>query len=120
MFCGSIEHGRIITAFQRHVPGVYVRDYRDRGGFITICRNYRDIRWGGQTTTSQVYRQAPAITLCNLPRGNVTKRSIFAGLKLHRPGWLQEFERAGRHLSDYQKRRITKELRVGEVFKGIV
>ena len=120
MYHGSIPHDRIIAAFQKHVPGAYVRDYRDRGGFITICRDYRDIYWNDQTTTRNVYRQVPAKTLCNLPRGNVTAASLFEGVKLHRPGWRVEFKRARHHLSDNQMRRITKELGVGEIFYGII
>ena len=119
MYMGSIEHGRIIRAFELHVPGVYVRDYRASGGFITICRNYRSIKWGGQTTTAKVEKQVPAITLCSLPRGNVTAMSRFYGLKLDRPGWRQELRRASRHLSHTQKRAITRELGVGEVFYGV-
>lgn len=120
MYQGSIETGTIINAFQRHVPGCYVRDYRGNGGFIVIARYYRDIPWTDQTTTRKVERQVPAITLVNLPRGNVTAASMFSGLKLHRPGWRVEFRKAMRHLTDNQMRRITKELRVGEVFPGIM
>ena len=109
----------IPAAFRRHVPGCYVRDYRSNGGFITICRDYRTIKWGGQTTTTKVEKEIPAITLCNLPRGNVTAMSRFVGFKLDRPGWRQELRRASRHLSDAQKRAITRELGVGEVFYGV-
>ena len=119
MYDGSIYHGDIISAFQRHVPGCYVRDYRDNGGFIVIARDYKTISWGDQTTTSKVEKQVPATTLCNLPRGAVTAASQFKGLKLHRPGWRVEFRRARTHLSDAQMRHITKTLRVGEVFYGI-
>src|SRR3990167_1768250 len=119
MYMGSLEHGRIIAAFQRHVPDVYVRDYRGGGGFITICRNYRTIKWADQMATSKVEKMIPAITLCNLPRGNVTAMSRFVGLKLDRPGWRQEFRRAARYLSYAQKRAITRDFRVGEVFYGV-
>lgn len=120
MYTGPIQHDRIIEAFRRHVPGCYVRDYRDRGGFITICRQYRDIAWSEQMSTTKVYKQVPAITLVNLPRGNVTPATHYKGLALQRTGWRLEFRKAMRHLSDLQMRRITKELRVGEVFPGIV
>ena len=119
MYNGSLETSRIISAFQRHVPGSYVRDYRDKGGFIVIARNYKTIKWGGQTTTTKVERQVPAITLVNLPRGFITAATRYKGLKLDRPGWRTEFRRAARHLSDSQMRRITRELRAGEVFWGI-
>ena len=119
MFYGSIPHDRIIEAFRRHVPGCYVRDYRDKGGYITVCRNYKDLPWNDQTTTRKVYRQVPAKTLLNLPRGNVTSATRYRGLALDRPGWRQEFRRAAGHLSDKQKRDITKTLRVGEIFQGI-
>ena len=120
MYHGSLESGRIIAAFQRNVAGCYVRDYRSNGGYITICRQYRDIKWNDQTTTRKVERQVPAITLCNLPRGNVTAASRFKGLALDRPGWRLEFRRAMRHLSEAQMRRITSELHAGEIFPGIV
>ena len=118
MYYGSISHDRIISAFERNVPGCYVRDYRDRGGFIVICRNYRDIKWGEQMSTTKVYRQVPAVTLVNLPRGNVTSATHYRGLGLERPGWRIEFRRAARHLSENQKRAITRDLGVGEVFPG--
>ena len=119
MYAGTIDHGKIIGAFQRHVPGCYVRDYRDNGGFITICRDYKTIRWGDQLSTARVEKSVPAVTLCNLPRGQVTAASQFVGLKLHRPGWRVEFRRASKHLTDVQKRAITRELRCGEVFRGV-
>ena len=118
MHCGSLYHGDIITAFMRNVPGVYVRDYRDSGGYIVICRNYRDILWNDQTTTRKVERSVPAVTLFNLPRGYMTKRTLYAGLRLHRPGWKQEFRRAAQHLTDTQRRRIVRDLRAN-VFEGV-
>jgi len=119
VYYGSLEHSRIIEAFTRTVPGSYVRDYRDRGGYIVICRDYRDIPWNDQTTTRRVYKRVPAVTLVNLPRGNVTSATIYSGLRLTRPGWRQEFRKSMRHLSDDQMRKITKMLGVGEVFPGI-
>lgn len=120
MYYGSIETGKIIEAFRRFVPGTYVRDYRDSGGFITLCRNYKDLQWNDQTTTRKVYRQVPAVTLCNLPRGYVTSATLYRGLALERTGWRIEFRRAMRHLSEVQQRAITEFLAVGEVFPGIV
>lgn len=120
MYYGSIAHDRIIDAFQRNVPGCYVRDYRENGGYITICKNYRDVPWRDQLTTQRTYRQVPAVTLVSLPRGYVTSATHFAGLSLVRPGWRLEFRKAMRHLSHMQKRAITKALGVGEVFPGVV
>lgn len=119
MYNGSLEHGRIIEAFRRNVPGCYVRDYRDNNGYIVICRNYRDIKWNDQTTTRKVERQVPAVTLVNLPAGSVTAPTRYVGVRLSRPGWRQEFRRAMRHLSEVQMRGITSFLGVGEVFPGI-
>jgi len=119
MYYGSIPHDRIIEAFRRHVPGCYVRDYRDNNGFITVCRNYRDLKWNDQTTTRQVYRQVPAVTLVNLPRGNVTAATHYRQFRLERPGWRVEFRRAAEHLSDTQMRKITKFIGAGEIFPGI-
>lgn len=115
----SIPHDRIIAAFQRHVPGCYIRDYRDSGGFITICRQYRDIPWTDQMTTRKVYRQIPNITLASIPKGNVTAATLYRGLRLERPGWRIEFRKAAEHLSDSQKQKITRDLKAGEVFPGI-
>ena len=120
MYQGSFEHGRIIDAFTRAVPGSYVRDYRANGGYITVCRDYMDIPWRDQLTTRQVYRQVPKVTLVNLPRGNVTAATLFKGLRLSRPGWRREFRKAMQHLSDAQMRRITKALGAGEVFPGVI
>lgn len=119
MYGGSIEHSRIIEVFTRNVPGSYVRDYRDSGGYIVIARDYKDLAWKDQTTTRKVYRQAPAVTLVNIPRGNVTAATRYVGLSLDRPGWREQFRKSMRHLSDVQMRKITKALGVGEVFPGI-
>ena len=120
MYDGSISHDDIIRAFTRAVPGAYVRDYRDNGGYITVCRDYRNIPWRDQTTTRRVERQVPAVTLVSLPRGNVTAASKYAGVRLVRPGWRLEFRKAMRCLSEFQMRRITKDLRLREVFPGVV
>jgi len=120
MYYGAIAHDRIIAAFQRHVPGCYVRDYREQGGYITICRNYKDVPWRDQTTTRQVYRQVPAVTLCSIPKGNVTAPTHYEGLRLVRPGWRQEFKKAMRNLSYLQQKAITRTLGVGEVFPGVI
>jgi len=118
MYSLSLDAAKIIEAFRRCVPGCYVRDYRDNGGYITICRDYRNIKWKDQMDAGNEYRQVPATTLVNLPRGNVTSASIYSGFKLVRPGWRLEFRRAMRHLSESQRRNITEFLGVGEVFSG--
>jgi hypothetical protein len=113
----SIPHDDIIRAFLRNVPGTYVRDYRDNGGYIVICKDYRDIKWGRSgTTTEKVARQIPAVTLVNLPQGNVTKASRYHGFKLDRPGWKHEFRKAAIYLTPDQRRRITKALKRDQVF----
>ena len=117
-FC-SLETGKIIEAFRRYVPGCYVRDYRDSGGFIVICRDYKDLLWNDQLSARKVYKQVPAVTLCNLPRGYTTAATRFVGLHLDRPGWRLEFRRAKRHLTEVQMRDITEFLQAGEVFQGI-
>ena len=119
MYAGTFDHGRIIEAFRRYVPGCYVRDYRHKDGFITLCRDYRDIKWGDQMDAGRSYRQVPAVTLANLPRGNMTAATQYHGLRLHRPGWRVEFRRASSHLSEVQMRGITEFLGAGEVFTGI-
>ncbi len=119
MFFGSIPHDRIIKAFQDNVPDCYVRDYRDNGGYITICRGYKSIPWGGQQSTTPVYRSVPKDTLCSIPRGNVRSATMYRGLALVRPGWRTQFRKAMHHLSDMQMRNITKSLKCGEVFPGV-
>lgn len=120
MYYGSIESGKIIQAFLRNVPDSYVRDYRDRGGFITICRRYRDIPWAEQMSTTKVYLQIPAETLVSIPQGNVQAPTIHRGLALERTGWRLEFRKAMRFLTTSQMRHITRDLGVGEVFPGVV
>lgn len=120
MYQGSLPHDRIIEAFSRAVPGSYVRDYRDKGGFITICRDYRDIPWKEQLSAPPVYRQVPAVTLVSIPRGNVTPATQYRSLRLERTGWRIQFRNAMKHLTYVQMRRITKALGVGEVFPGVV
>jgi hypothetical protein len=120
VYYGSLETSRIIEAFRRNVPGCYVRDYRDKGGFITICRDYKDIPWRDQITTTKTYRQVPAVTLASLPRGNVTSATLYRGIALERTGWRIQFRNAMRHLTERQMRRITEFLGMGEVFPGIV
>lgn len=119
MFQGAISHDDIIRAFRRHVPDCFVRDYRDNGGYITVCRGYRDLPWRGQTTTRKVYRQAPDLTLLNLPRGNVTAATRYRGVRLDRPGWRAQFRKAMPHLTPTQMRNITKTLKAGEIFPGV-
>ncbi len=116
MYNSSIEHGRIIGAFQRHVPGCYIRDNRATGGYINICRGYRDIPWKDNKTAPKVYRQAVNITLMNLPRGFVTPATQYRGLSLVRPGWRQEFRRASRHLTQVQMRKISMDLKARNIF----
>lgn len=120
MYVGSIPHDRIIAAFAGAVPGAYVRDYRDRGGYITICRQYRDIPWKEQLSTTKVYRQVPAVTLVSIPKGNVTSDTKYRQLALERPGWRIQFRKAMQHLTHVQMQRITKTLGVGEVFPGVI
>lgn len=119
MYDSSMDHGKIINAFLRCVPGTYVRDYRDNNGYITVCRYYKDLPWRDQISTRKVYRQVPAITLLNLPRGTVRAQTRFEGLRKTRPGWREEFRRAMPNLTYDQMRRITKALGVGEVFQGV-
>jgi hypothetical protein len=120
MHAGSISHDDIIRAFTNHVPGSFVRDYRANKGFITVCRGLKSIKWRDQMSAPKVEKEVPAVTLVNLPRGFVTAQTQFMGIRLHRPGWRQEFRRASRYLSDDQMQAITEDLDVGEVFPGIV
>jgi hypothetical protein len=120
MYAGSIEHDAIIRAFQRHVPGCYVRDYREQGGYIVIAKDFKTLKWGDQTTTQKRYVSVPATTLVNLPRGQVGALTRFVGVRHDRPGWRQEFRRASLHLSREQMEGITDELGMGEVFMGVV
>ncbi len=120
MHQGALETDRVIGAFRRAVPGCYVRDYRENGGFITICRHFKDIPWRDQLSACKVERQVPAVTLASLPRGFVTPGTKYRGVRLERPGWRVEFRKAMRHLSDVQMRDITNDLGAGEVFPGVV
>ena len=119
MYQGSIEHSRILEAFRRHVPGTYVRDYREQNGFITVARGVKDIKWKDQQSAPNVYRQVPAETIISIPRGNVTAATKYRGMALERPGWRMEFRKSMVRLTHNQMHRITKALGVGEVFPGV-
>jgi len=119
MYNGSIYHGDIIGAYTRNVPDSYVRDYREQGGYITICQGYKDLPWRDQISTRRVYRSVPDRTLVSIPRGNVTAPTLYSGVRKVRPGWREEFRKSMRHLTHNQMVRITKALGVGEVFPGI-
>ncbi len=119
MYAGSLELGKIVNAFERCVPGCYVRDYRDRGGYVTLCRGYRNILWGDQADAGRVYRQIPNETLGSFPVGNVTAATHYHGIRLTRPGWRVEFRKAAEKLTRNQLKRITKILGMGEVFTGV-
>jgi hypothetical protein len=116
MYDGSIDHGKIIETYLRAVPGSYVRDYRHKGGFITVCRNYRTLLWKDQTTTRKAYRDVPDVTLLNLPRGPVYPRTQYAGVRLVRPGWREQFRKSMRHISPDQMKRITRKMGYGQIF----
>lgn len=119
MYAGSIPHDRIIATFQKHVPGTYVRDYRGSGGYITLAKGYRDIRWQNQGSGGPVERQVPAVTLVSIPQGNVTSATHFNGLRLTRPGWRLQFKKAASFLTLVQKHHITRDLGVGQVFPDV-
>lgn len=119
MFSGSIPHDRLIHAFERCVPGCYVRDYRNSDGYITICRGYMDIPWQGPLSTTKVERSIPKETMVSIPRGNVTAASLFDGLRLIRPGWRLELRKAMSKITYRQQQRMTKMLGVGEIFPGV-
>lgn len=119
MHNGSLEAGRIIKAFEQNVPDCYVRDYRNAGGYVTVCRGYKDIPWNDQADAGPVYRQVPIHTLCSLPQGWVTAAGLYAGHALLRPGWRWEFRKSSTYLTHQQKKAITKALGVGEVFLGV-
>lgn len=106
----SIEHSRIIRAFEHNVPGCFVKDYSDHGGWITIMRGTRDIR--RRDDYGETIRSLPAETLCAIPRGNVQAPSLFDGIRMVRPGWRREMRKAYDKLTESQRRAIEKELKV--------
>lgn len=112
MHSGSLYHGDIISAFQREVPDCYVRDYRGGGGWITICRGYKDLPWKSSSLTNRKqYVQVPAHTLMSIPRGEVKAADTYNGLALIKPGWRRGLRMAAKFLTYEQRRRIQKRLR---------
>lgn len=106
----SIEHSRLIKAFEKNVPGCFVKDYSDRGGYITIMRGTKTI-WD-RTTRAENATDVPAETLCSIPRGNIQAPTLFSGLKMVRPGWRIQMRQAAQKLTESQRRRIEKDLGV--------
>lgn len=106
---GGMETSRIIRAFQRWVPGCFVRDYTGNRGFLVIARGQTTM-FDSSKNTDQFTRGLPAETLANLSPGYTPEKSIYSGMTLIRPGWRYEMRRAGMYLTDYQKRKIQKDL----------
>lgn len=119
MYQGALEVSKVINAFLRAVPDSYVRDYTANNGYIVVARHYRTIKWNDGQSTANVERNVPATTLINMPKGYATAADRYNGLRLDRPGWRVQFRRSMRHLTMAQMKRITKELRAGEVFPGV-
>jgi hypothetical protein len=107
---GGIESSRIIRAFQRHVPEVFIRDYVANNGYLVICKGYRTIH-DHSRNTSHYAENIPAQTLANLrPGGWTPEVARYNGMALVVPGWRQEMRRAAPYLTDYQKEAISREL----------
>ena len=107
----SIELGRITKAFQDHVPGVFIRDYRHNGGWITIARGYITT-WDKSKNTDKFSTALPAQTLCCLPAGMVTKKSRYRKRVLIRPGWEKQMRLASRFMTEHQMRAIDRQIGV--------
>lgn len=106
---GGIESSRILRAFQKWVPGCYVRDYTCNRGFLTLARGYKTM-YDPSRNTRHFAENVPAETLINLSPGYTPEKAIYRGMELVRPGWRQEFAKVSDRLTDYQKARISKEL----------
>ena len=107
----SISHDRLIGAILRNVPGTYVRDYRGNRGWLTVCRGYKTV-YDHSKDTDKFTSGVPAETLCALPRGDVQAATLYSGVEMVRPGWRVQMRQAGGLMSDGQRRRIEKELRM--------
>ena len=105
----SIDTSKLISAILRNVPGTFVRDYRDNGGWINIARGARTI-WDNDKDTEKLSANLPAETLCSLPPGQVQAPSLYNGVRLVRPGWRIEMRRCGRYIDPEQARRIEKDV----------
>lgn len=115
----SIEHSKIISAFERNVPDCYVRDYRPNSSWLAVCRGYKTVQdfslyEKGEPTEITVPREC----LCFIPRGTVTATTWWNGMALIRPGWRNQMRLAKKKLTDAQMRRIEKDLKV-PVFRDL-
>lgn len=105
----SIDAGKLIGAILRNVPGTFVRDYRERGGWLNIARGAVTI-WDRDKDTEKLSANLPAETLCSLPAGQVQASTLLRGVALVRPGWRMEMRRCRARISDSQARAIERDL----------
>lgn len=103
----SLETGVLIDAVLRAVPGSYVRDHREIGGWIAVMRGSRPIYDASRNTAEEW----PAETLLSLPAERVTKKDLVAGIAIKRPGWQRQIRRLGELISPLQAKLIEKQLR---------
>lgn len=106
----SIDHGRLLAAIVRHVPGAYVRDYRANRGWLTVCRGTRSIYDHSKDTDKLATANVPAETLCSFPRGQVQATTLYSGIDLVRPGWRLQMRKLRGFISEAQARRIERDL----------
>lgn len=101
---GSIDSASIISAFTRNVPDCYVRDYQGKGGWLAICRGYREIVDG---TNGHIWT-VPLAQLCVIPKGQVQAPTLAIGAKTERPGWRLQMKKARQYLTPAQMDRIER------------
>lgn len=108
----GIETAKLIDAIVRSVPGSYVRDYRESGGYLTVCRGYKTIR-NESDGSNHVF---PAELLCNLTPGWTPRPTLMLGSRPLYPGWQQELRKLGRVITAKQRGRIIARLRRPDLF----
>lgn len=103
----SLETGLLIDAVLRAIPGTFVRDFREIGGFIAVMRGSRAIYDASRNTAEEW----PAETLLSLPPERVTKKDLVAGIAIKRPGWQRQIRSLRERISPLQAKLIEKALR---------
>lgn len=103
----SLETGPLINAILRAIPGTFVRDFREIGGWISIMRGTRTLRDESRNTSDAW----PAETLLSLPPERVTKKDLVAGVAVKRPGWQRQIRNLYPRITPLQAKQIERLLR---------
>ena len=90
----SVNTARLARAFVDNVPGCFIRDYTETGGFLQIRRRLKTV---GSHDNTDVYT-VPAETICTLNRGETPRPTLYKNGRIEAMGWQVQMRVARNHL----------------------